>query len=56
VAVLGNQKHRKKIRGSCYQAKAKACSPPSWEFMMFRANSIALENVVASSLLAKFKP
>lgn len=30
--------------------------PPSWEFMTFRANSMALQKVVASSLLAKFKP
>jgi len=38
------------------QSIVAANLPPSCEFMIFRANSIALENVVASSLLAKFKP
>lgn len=34
----------------------RACSPPSWELMTLSAKSIALEKVVASSLLAKFRP
>lgn len=52
VAVGG----RKEGRGVWAPGQTKPHLPPSWEFMMFRANSMAFENVVASSLLAKFKP